>query len=231
MEINTDHIMNNVQQEEKAITVNAKVTERQGMQIRLNFSSSIRDKNPLVMVSKMMESQENRTLNMEVEKTQDGQAYYVYAKGKLDSIFTRPNEAIVRADEQTGVVLNRAQQYVWERGNLKTRVTMELGDIPEVFKTGELDTDALAEGLGSSGTVLNLTGCSLQSVLYEVSASRPVIAKISDTESVLIIGYDPYNTILYNPVTQETYPYGLNDSTELFQSAGNVFISYIESID
>lgn len=231
VEINTDHIMNNVQQEEKAITVNAKVTERQGMQIRLNFSSSIRDKNPLVMVSKMMESQENRTLNMEVEKTQDGQAYYVYAKGKLDSIFTRPNEAIVRADEQTGVVLNRAQQYVWERGNLKTRVTMELGDIPEVFKTGELDTDALAEGLGSSGTVLNLTGCSLQSVLYEVSASRPVIAKISDTESVLIIGYDPYNTILYNPVTQETYPYGLNDSTELFQSAGNVFISYIESID
>lgn len=231
VEINTDHIMNNVQQEEKAITVNAKVTERQGMQIRLNFSSSIRDKNPLVMVSKMMESQENRTLNMEVEKTQDGQAYYVYAKGKLDSIFTRPNEAIVRADEQTGVVLNRAQQYVWERGNLKTRVTMGLGDIPEVFKTGELDTDALAEGLGSSGTVLNLTGCSLQSVLYEVSASRPVIAKISDTESVLIIGYDPYNTILYNPVTQETYPYGLNDSTELFQSAGNVFISYIESID
>lgn len=231
VEINTDHIMNNVQQEEKAITVNAKVTERQGMQIRLNFSSSIRDKNPLVMVSKMMESQENRTLNMEVEKTQDGQAYYVYAKGKLDSIFTRPNEAIVRADEQTGVVLNRAQQYVWERGNLKTRVTMELGDIPEVFKIGELDTDALAEGLGSSGTVLNLTGCSLQSVLYEVSASRPVIAKISDTESVLIIGYDPYNTILYNPVTQETYPYGLNDSTELFQSAGNVFISYIESID
>lgn len=231
VEINTDHIMNNVQQEEKAITVNAKVTERQGMQIRLNFSSSIRDKNPLVMVSKMMESQENRTLNMEVEKTQDGQAYYVYAKGKLDSIFTRPNEAIVRADEQTGVVLNRAQQYVWERGNLKTRVTMELGDIPEVFKTGELDTDTLAEGLGSSGTVLNLTGCSLQSVLYEVSASRPVIAKISDTESVLIIGYDPYNTILYNPVTQETYPYGLNDSTELFQSAGNVFISYIESID
>lgn len=231
VEINTDHIMNNVQQEEKAITVNAKVTERQGMQIRLNFSSSIRDKNPLVMVSKMMESQENRTLNMEVEKTQDGQAYYVYAKGKLDSIFTRPNEAIVRADEQTGVVLNRAQQYVWERGNLKARVTMELGDIPEVFKTGELDTDALAEGLGSSGTVLNLTGCSLQSVLYEVSASRPVIAKISDTESVLIIGYDPYNTILYNPVTQETYPYGLNDSTELFQSAGNVFISYIESID
>ena len=122
VEINTDHIMNNVQQEEKAITVNAKVTERQGMQIRLNFSSSIRDKNPLVMVSKMMESQENRTLNMEVEKTQDGQAYYVYAKGKLDSIFTRPNEAIVRADEQTGVVLNRAQQYVWERGGRKSVV-------------------------------------------------------------------------------------------------------------
>lgn len=230
VQINSDHIMNNVQQEEKMLTVNAKVTERQGMQVRLNFSSSIRDKNPLVIVSKLMENQENRTLNMEPDKTEGGQAYYVYAKGKLDSIFTHPNEAIVRADNQAGVVLNRAQQYVWERGNLKTRVTIDLGDVPEVFRTGTLDTDALAEGLNGAGTVLNLTGCSLKSVLYEVSASRPVIAKISDTETVVIIGYDPYNTILYNPVTQETYPYGLNDSTELFQNAGNVFISYIEAI-
>ena len=69
-------------------------------------------------------------------------------KGKLDSIFTRPNEAIVRADEQTGVVLNRAQQVLWGKRKPENRVTMELGDIPEVFKTGELDTDALAEGAG-----------------------------------------------------------------------------------
>ena len=32
---------------------------------------------------------------------------------------TDPAAAVKRADAQTGVVLNRAQQYVWERGNKK----------------------------------------------------------------------------------------------------------------
>ena len=45
--------------------------------------------------------------------------YYVYARGGLDSTWTDPAKAVQRADEQGGVVLNRAQQYVWERGNKK----------------------------------------------------------------------------------------------------------------
>ena len=41
---------------------------------------------------------------------------------------------------------------------------------------------------------------------------------------------DEYNTYLYDPVKKETYPYGMNDSTDLFQKAGNVFITYVESV-
>ena len=41
----------------------------------------------------------------------------------IDSTFTDPALALQRADDQTGVVLNRAQQYVWERGNKKTKLT------------------------------------------------------------------------------------------------------------
>ena len=49
--------------------------------------------------------------------------------------------------------------------------------------------------------------------------------------SVVIVGYDEYNTWLYDPVKKETYPYGMNDSTDLFQKAGNVFITYIETVN
>ena len=49
-----------------------------------------------------------------------------------------------------------------------------------------------------------------------------------DTCSV-IVGYDEYNTWLYDPRTQETKPYGMNDSTKLFQQQGNIFLSYIEA--
>ena len=156
--------------------------------------------------------------------------YNVYAKGGLDSTFTDPALAIQRADDQTGVVLNRAQQYVWERGNKKTKMQLNIEDVPESIRTANWKKKELQDGLGDAGTVIDLTGCSLDSVLYEVSAQRPVIAKTGENSSVVIVGYDEYNTYLYDPSTGQTAPYGLNDSTALFESAGNVFLTYIENI-
>ena len=60
--------------------------------------------------------------------------YYVYAKGGLDSTWTDPAQAILHADSLTGVVLNRAQQYVWERGNMKTQLTLNTEDVPEIIR-------------------------------------------------------------------------------------------------
>lgn len=154
--------------------------------------------------------------------------YYVYAKGGLDSTYTDPAKAVLRADDLGGVVLNRAQQYVWERGNKKTKIQLDIADLPAVMLEATLDKSALKEGLKGVGTVMDLSGCSLESVLYEVSAQRPVIAKTDADTSVVIIGYDEYNTYLYDPIKQEIYPYGMNDSTELFANAGNIFITYIE---
>ena len=99
------------------------------------------------------------------------------------------------------------------------------------MKSASLDVSALQEALGDEGTIVDLSGCTLDSVLYEVSAQRPVIAKTGADTSVVIVGYDEYNTWLYDPVKKETYPYGMNDSTDLFQKAGNVFITYIETVN
>ena len=48
---------------------------------------------------------------------------------------------------------------------------------------------------------------------------------------MVIVGYDAYNTYLYDPNTKETKPYGMNDSTQLFQGQGNVFYSYMENME
>ena len=45
-----------------------------------------------------------------------------------------------------------------------------------------------------SAKVTDLTGCSLENVLYEVSAQRAVIARPDADSSVVIVGYDQYNT-------------------------------------
>ena len=229
-EIPSEHIMNNVKNaEDEVISIATATTVRQANITRLIFSEDSRNKNPLRMETKLMVNENDTVLNMDIkEKALDG--YFVYAKGSLAGIYSSPAQAIRAADEMMGVVLNRNQQYVWERGNQKTKVTLNLDDIPEGFRSASLDTAALQESLGDTGTVLNLTGCTLEEVLYQVSAQRPVIVSLGENDNRVIVGYDGYNTLLYDPASGETKYMGLDDSTKAFEAAGNVFISYIETL-
>ena len=226
--VNKDNILNNAKASAAQASVELLNSSRTGTQVRLALEEEPEIEEPLVVYSKMKNVRDDKiTLDPRVSTEN---TYYVYAKGGLDSIYTDSALALLRADEQTGVVLNQAQQYVWERGNKKTKLILNIGDIPEAMLSATLDKAALQEALGDEGTVLDLSGCTLDSVLYEISAQRPVIAKTGANSSIVIVGYDEYNTYLYDPAKGETYPYGMNDSTDLFEKAGNVFISYIENI-
>ena len=226
--VNKDNILNNVKASANTVSVELVSNSRTGTQMRLALSEAPEIQDPLVVYAKIKNINDS---SVELDKqTLDENLYYVYAKGGLDSTYTDPALAIQRADEQTGVVLNSAQQYVWERGNKKTKLILNLDDIPEAVKQKFTDTSTLQESLGTEGKVMDLSGCTLDSVLYEISAQRPVIAKTGSDTYVVIIGYDEYNTYLYDPQKDESYPYGMNDSTELFEKAGNIFISYIENI-
>ena len=226
--VNKDNILNNVKASANTISVELVSNSRTGTQMRLALSEAPEIQDPLAVYAKIKNINDS---SVELDKqTLDENLYYVYAKGGLDSTYTDPALAIQRADEQTGVVLNSAQQYVWERGNKKTKLILNLDDIPEAVKQKFTDTSTLQESLGTEGKVMDLSGCTLDSVLYEISAQRPVIAKTGSDTYVVIIGYDEYNTYLYDPQKDESYPYGMNDSTELFEKAGNIFISYIENI-
>lgn len=222
-----DNIMNNGSSSAGLISVEQTSSDRRGMMVRLKFKDSPGTDEPLIFQAKLRSTDE-RIVQLNVEST-DQEVYYVYARGHLDSTWTDPAKAVKRADKQTGVVLNREQQYVWERGNVKTQYTMNTEDVPEIIRSGSWDKDKLQEGLGSAGTIIDLTGCSLENILYEVSAQRAVIAKTDADSSVVIVGFDEYNTYIMDPSTGEVKPYGMNDSTALFQKAGNVFITYLDN--
>lgn len=224
-----DNIMNNQNTSANLINIELVSVERTGVQVRLAFEDAPATDNPLVMAAKIR-SVDEHVIALDTQVS-DGEIYYVYANGGLYSTFTDPAEAVRQADEQYGVVLNKEQQYVWERGNKRTKLQLNIEDVPEVIRTGVWDVQRLQEGLGENGTVIDLSGCTLDSVLYEVSAQRAVIAKTGANTSVVIIGYDEYNTYLYDPATGEVKPYGMNDSTALFEKAGNIFISYMEALD
>ena len=225
--VKKDNIMNNSTNTAVLADTEQTSSSRQGVIVRLSFEKSPSAEEPLILYAKIRSTRE-QVVDIQVDKSSAEEVYYVYARGGLDSVWTEPAKAVLRADKQTGVVLNRAQQYVWERGNMKTQLTLNTTDIPEIIRTGSWDVQKLQNGLGDSAKVVDLTGCSLENVLYEVSAQRAVIARTGADSSVVIVGYDQYNTYLLDPSTGEVKPYGMNDSTTLFQNAGNVFITYLD---
>jgi len=223
-----DNIMNNGNTAAKLTETQQTSSDRQGVMTRLVFADPPESDKPLILYAKMRSVKEH-IVELQVD-TPEEELYYVYARGGLDSTWTDPAQAVKRADERTGVVLNRAQQYVWERGNVRTQITLNTEDIPEIIRTGSWDKKVLQEGLGDSGTIIDLSGCSLENILYEISAQRAVIVKTGENSSRVIVGYDEYNTWLLDPATGEVKPYGMNDSTALFQKAGNIFITYLEAV-
>ena len=184
---------------------------------------------PQILYAKQVkaEGEEAAEVSIPAQK-QTEELYYVYAKGHLDSMYTTISEAVQRADDQLGVVVNNKQQLIWERGNKQTTCKLDISTFPDVILSGKMNIKKLSKNLGKQ--VLDLTGCTLDSVLYYVSEGTPVLAKTADGV-VIIAGYDQYNTILLKPGEAETYYYGLEESADMFEAAGNQFVTYFDPLE
>lgn len=194
--------------------------------ILLRTGTTITDKNPQVVTSRLLVHDDQRTIRIP-ENTEREKLYYVYAGGSMESMWPTAAEAIRRADEKVGVVINHAKEFVWERGNRAESAKIKVENIPEVVKSGTMDIETLEASLGKDA--VSLTGCTLEEVLYFVGQGQPVLAAVPDGV-VIITGYDDFgNTILLRPGETETYFYGPQDSKELFEQAGNRFVSYLKT--
>ena len=225
-EVSSDHIMNNLQPDEETVTVKLSVNERKKTQVTLEFSVSGSSENMTVLRTQYLETSGMPEVSMDIPED-TGEAYAVYGKGVLLGIYSDLGKAVQLADQQVGTVLNRRQQYIWERGNWGNSAMLEESQLPEIVRQGTLDTEALQSGLGDGYSVLNLTGCSLESLYYQLSHGFPVIARQSDTSAAVIVGYDIYDNIwIYDPATQAVSALAWEDAEARFGACGNVFISY-----
>lgn len=173
-------------------------------------------------------------------------AYYVYAKGGLMAASDSLTEAIGLAWDEAGIIIDNNGNYIWKRNNTFDAVTLSnvsvvvsekntlnlcleamlrtegvLLDTEPLTAAGQSALSILREQTENGG--LDLTGCSLRQVLYFVQTGRPVLGKLEE-EYVLIVGFDSYNAVLLNPLTNETYKIGLSDGTAGFEESGNEFI-------
>ena len=223
--IDRDHIMNNIQNEEETVSIRLNVSERKGTQVALVFTVKGKTKNLLVLKTQYVDLKTIPEMSIAFQEA-DETAYYIYGKGHLQNICLKVNEAVREADEQVGVVLNSRQQYIWERGNVKNSVKLEIAEVPEGILAAPIDEASVQQALEGDYLVLNLTGCSLSSIRYQISNGYPVIAKLSADETVVIVGYDVYNIWVYDPASQGMRAIASDEAEPLLAAQGNVFVSY-----
>ena len=77
--------------------------------------------------------------------------------------------------------------------------------------------------------VLDLSGCTLDAVLYYVNQDIPVLAILEDGEAVLVTGFNEFNVVIMEPATGKLYKKGMNDATAWFAENGNHFITYMRT--
>lgn len=188
-------------------------------------------------------------------ETSEHNYYYVYYKGKLQNIYTKPSNAVLEADANYGDVVNGNGYYVWYRANRYLRnqimdlspdyMTDDLkNELPYcidrmleyegvirnseyLLNRGETVLSILQDGLENMD-VLDLTGCSLDSVLYYVNRDIPVLALTHSEDAYLIIGFNQLAVVLFDP-NRGWYKIGRNEAEALFTENGNQFITYVYS--
>ena len=96
-----------------------------------------------------------------------------------------------------------------------------------MLNQGETIREILEENL-EGARVLDLTGCSLDAILYYTNRDIPVLVSFDDGNAMLLIGFNELNTVVMDPLMGTVYKIGMNDSKELFEKNGNRFITYMK---
>lgn len=196
--------------------------------MRLTFADGISDLQPKVLKPKQVLYEQSREVEFEEEQTSD--VYYVYGLGRLQGIYDSANDAVQKADEVSGVVISAGQSYVWERGNrsleyLITGKDDAINALREQLNSGTAAMDAVKQTIGES--VLDLSGCTTEQMLYFVSRGIPVVGMTGERSSVILIGYDQTYVTYIDTASGNRSAISYEQMDAALTSTGRAFIGCI----
>ena len=250
-EIADDHITNNTEAEPTKNTVVSTDIDVYERYVQIKVRKNIDSKSIKILNPKEVVYEGGR--GIELPKEEDTMLYYAYGPRGVEGVYSDVSLAVDQAYSLSGKVLNSDGTMIWKKEARQTKnqimffkeakSTEEKSSIAVCLESmfsfcglsyntqpmldeGKTTLDILREGMESE-TVLNLTGCSLDAVLYYVDREVPVLALLRNGEAVLITGFNAQNTVIMNPVSGTLYKKGMNDSKDWFEENGNCFITYV----
>lgn len=249
--IEDEHIASNDVQDGNINKISVISEELHKKVVQIVLKSTVDTGSLKVMAPKEVIFEGGRDIVLEMEEKED--QLYVYGPRGVDMITSKASEAVERAYELSGSVVDAKGNYVWKKGLIYTKnqimaitgtkadrenttlavclnTMLELEGIARVTQPmldmGE-DVISILNQLLREERILDLQGCVLDSVLYYVDQDIPVLALMENGNAYLIVGFNEQNIVLMDPLSGTVYKKGMNDSRTMFEENGNRFITYI----
>ncbi|MCR4896287.1 MAG: hypothetical protein K5891_05880 [Lachnospiraceae bacterium] len=206
----------------------------------------------LVMTPSEVVYEGGRELELEVEDAQV--RYYLYGSTGVAGIYTSPAVAVSRAVDTGGQIYDADGTLIWRKSSRAIRnQIMAIGE-----ETVTEDKDSLAVCLdtilkyndvirnsdyllGQGKTVfgilednlpevkvLNLTGCTMDSMLYYLNLDIPVLVLLRDGNALLLTGFNESQVVVLDPAEGTLSKVSQSEAAALFAENGNSFITYIK---
>lgn len=193
------------------------------------------------------------TREIKLKQDEDTDQYIVYGKYGADSFYAEANAALTRAYDISGIVMDEHGRYLWKKTSRSTKnqimaITQNNASESRSSLAVCLDTMLEYEGIVRNSQymlsqgqsvleilknalpdyeILDLTGCTIDMVLYYVNQDIPVLVMLENDESVLIVGFNETNLVFMDPNAEELYKIPTEEGVELIKQGGNCFITYM----
>ena len=224
----TDAIMNREGDTEEKVTVGSTVTDRKETQYQLVMKNGADASKIKMLTSKSVLLENPRDVSVKNKESQE--YFYVYKKGDVLLATDEIADAIVCANNHMGVVVDSKQQYVWMRARKSAQTafsSLKVNDadkssssvvqavsamlnyrgnglsVKELIDNGGTPKSAIENTLKDS-VVLDISGCTVEEILFYVSKGSPVFAMTGTDSAVLVTGYSSGSIYYYDPQTHST---------------------------
>lgn len=219
--------------------------------VRIIIDGKITAKNVQYLEPEQELYEGNKSLDMSLENGY--QRFYVYNAKELLDIYDKEADAVKFAVANNAWVVNDYGYYVWRKESRSTRnqiMAIKANSITEdknslgvcmdtmlsyegimrntsfMLEQGQSVKQILSENL-EDVQVLELTGCSLDNMLYYVNMDIPVMVRLGARKAVLVTGFNDSEVVIMDPDNGTLSKVKKKQAENMFVEAGSYYITYV----
>lgn len=179
--------------------------------------------------------------------------FYVYNAKEFLGTYDKEAEAVQFAVARNAWVINDYGSYVWRKESRSTKnqiMAIKATSVTEdknalgvcldtilafegvmrncsyLLEQGNSVTEILSENL-ENVQVLELTGCSLDNILYYVNLDIPVMVRLGYRKAVLVTGFNDSEVVILDPEAGTLSKIKKKQAEKIFEEAGSHYITYV----